>query len=102
MMKRVLLVPWSIAPRQLATRPPRVRGQGAAWLLVCRAGDLRVGDHDARHLSEHLAAHRQDEREAVIALHPADRNAHEITVLVEHAAAGTARVPFGQPRHATV
>ena len=50
----------------------------------------------AGHLAEHLGAQRQDEREAVVALHPADRNAHEIALLVQHAAARHARMAVGQ------
>ncbi len=37
------------------------------------------------HLPEHLLAERQDEREPVVALHPADRDADEIPFAVQHA-----------------
>src|SRR5205809_1095793 len=57
-----------------------------------RARPLRkTGD-----LPEHLVPQRQDEREAVIALHPADGDAHEIPFLIEHAAARHARMTVGQ------
>jgi hypothetical protein len=49
------------------------------------------GPHDrrfvARELPEHLHTQRQDEREAEISLHPADRDAYEVAALVQHAAA---------------
>ena len=46
---------------------------------------------ERRHLPQHLGSHRQDEREAVVALHPADRDADEMAALIQHAAARHAR-----------
>ena len=48
------------------------------------------------HLPQHLGSHRQDEREAVVALHPADRDADEMAALIEHAAARHPGMPVGQ------
>src|SRR5260370_12528506 len=57
---------------------------------------------ECRHLAQHLRAHRQDEREPVITLHPADRDADQIAALVENAAAGHARMTVSQARHEAV
>src|SRR4051794_1791359 len=46
---------------------------------------LSLGLLVQRHFPEHLGADGQDEREAVVALHPADRDADEHAALVEHA-----------------
>ena len=43
------------------------------------------------HAPEHLVAQRKNEREPEVALHPADRDADELTFAVEHAAARDAR-----------
>ena len=40
----------------------------------------------ARELPEHFRTQRQDEREAEIVRHPADRDTHEVAALVQHAA----------------
>src|SRR6188474_2175785 len=53
-------------------------------------------------LAEHFVPHRQDERKAVIALHPADRDADEVALLIQDAAAGYARMAVGQARHQSV
>ena len=54
------------------------------------------------HLPEHLGAQRQDEREPVVALHPADRDADELAVAVQHAAARDPGMAVGQARHELV
>ncbi len=64
-------------------------------------GDRRVR-HEVRHLPEHLGANRQDEREAVVTLHPADGNADEVALLVEDAAARHTRMAVGQAGHEAV
>jgi hypothetical protein len=56
-------------------------------------------------LAEHLRTHWQDEREAVITLHPANRDADQVALLIEHSAARDAGVavseagdqPVGRP-----
>ena len=53
-------------------------------------------------LAEHLAAQRQDEREPVVSLHPADRDADQLPVAVQHAAARHARMAVGQAGHQVV
>src|SRR4030095_7559819 len=71
---------------------------------------LRLGDDGrrrarrlvARHLSQHFAPHRENEREAIVALHPADRNPHQIAALIEDAAARHARVSVGERGDETV
>ena len=117
-------IPYKKAPREkvkLPEAPEAWRLQGSELRLQAGAGEvlgeegqassrcelvhrvLRVGDgRRVWHLAEHLGAQRQDEREAVVALHPADRNADQIAVLVEHAAAGHARMAVGQARHQAV
>src|SRR5260370_28172386 len=54
------------------------------------------------HLAQHLRADREDEREAVVALHPADGDADEHAALVEDAAARHARMAVGQAGDETV
>ena len=49
-------------------------------------------------LPEHLRAQRQNEREAVVPLHPADRDADQLAVAVQHAAARHAGMAIGQAR----
>ena len=61
-----------------------------------------VTRHQLRNLAEHLDAQRQDEREAIVALHPADRDADELAVAVQHAAARHAGMAVGQARHEVV
>ena len=53
-------------------------------------------------LAKHLRTHRQDEREAVVALHASDGNADQIAALVEHAAARHAGMAVGQARDEAV
>ena len=55
-----------------------------------------------RELAQHLGSNRQDERETVVALHPADRDADEVPALIEHAAARHPRVTVGQAGHEPV
>ena len=50
----------------------------------------------AAHLAQHLGAQRQDEREAIVALHPSDRDPDEIAFAVQHAAAGNAGMTIGE------
>ena len=50
------------------------------------------------HFPQHLGAERQDEREAIVALHTADRDPDEIAVAIQHAAAGNARMAIGEAR----
>src|SRR5262249_62201731 len=54
------------------------------------------------YLPEHLPAERKDEREPVVPLHPADRDADQLAVGVQHAAARDARMAVGQARHEIV
>ena len=54
------------------------------------------------HLAQHLGAQRQDEREPVVPLHPADRNPDQIAVAVQHAAAGHPGMAVGQAGHQVV
>ena len=67
-------------------------------LVLFGDGDLlrRLGRLVERHLPQHFRANRQDEREAVVALHPADRDADEVAALVEDAAARHARMAVGE------
>src|SRR5580765_6919641 len=44
------------------------------------------------HFPQHLRAKRQNEREAKVALHTADRDPDQITIAIQHAAAGNARM----------
>ena len=53
-------------------------------------------------LPEHLRPKRKNEREPVVALHPADRNPDQFAFAVEHAAARHAGMPVGQARHQLV
>ena len=55
----------------------RNAGTDAATILMQPARSRAAGLLD---LAEHLGAQRQDEREAIVALHPADRNPDEIAV----------------------
>src|SRR6185295_9676202 len=74
----------------------------ATWsssLLFGGRGDGMLFERDAVHLAEHLRPDREDEREAIVALHSTDRNADEIAALIQHAAAGDARVTVGQRGH---
>src|SRR2546422_11651643 len=68
--------------------------------LLRRRAEVRR--QHTRHLPEHLVTHRQDEREAVIALHPTDRNSHQVTMLAEDAATRDAWVAVGQAGHEAV
>src|SRR5688500_19271497 len=70
--------------------------------LVAGVGQFWRRHPDARNLAEHLGAQRQDEREAVVALHPADRNADEMTLLVQHAATRHTGMPVGEACHQPV
>ena len=70
---------------------------GASARRACRDAASSCG-----HLPEHLVAQRQDEREAVVALHPADRDADELAVAVQHAAARHAGMAVGQAGHQAV
>jgi hypothetical protein len=56
----------------------------------------------AFHAAEHLVAQRKNEREAVIALHPADGNPHELPFGIEDAAARDTRMAVGEARHQAV
>src|SRR6188768_509276 len=51
---------------------------------------------EERDLPEHLPAQREDEREPVVPLHPADWNTDQLTVAVQHAAARDAGMTVGQ------
>ena len=73
--------------------------QSGSWELLSPRRPCRS---EPGHLAEHLRPHRQDEREAVVALHPADRNPHQVALLVQHAAARHARMAVGQARDQAV
>src|SRR5215467_11385407 len=80
----------------------------AVWRPTCADGLQSGGKRNCRSLAteplelverdfpEHLGAQGQDEREPVIPLHPADRNADELPVRVEHAAARDTWMAVGQ------
>src|SRR3954463_2343340 len=93
---------------------PAARASRAAVLRTHRSG-LRSGSHapprslakaqglvQESDLPEHLTAQRQDEREAIVSLHPPDGNANELAVAIQHAPARDTRMPVGEARHQIV
>ena len=76
--------------------------RNAAHGLAHRRVRRRAVANQLRHLAEHLRAQRQDEREAIVPLHPADRDADELAVAVQHAAARHAGMAVGQAGHQVV
>src|SRR5215213_3463866 len=69
-------------------------------------GSSRASSSDSRrserNLPEHLLPKRQDEREAIVSLHPADRNADELTFAIQYAAARHAGMAIGEARHQVI
>ena len=63
---------------------------------------LRLGLLVERHLAQHFGTNRKNERETVVALHPADRDADEDAALVEHTATRHTRVAIGEGGDQTV
>jgi hypothetical protein len=83
-----------LAPTSCLARPARLvttAAETAATISIVVCGQLR-------HSAEHLGAQRENEREPVVSLHPADRNAHELSVAVQHASPGNAGMPIRQAR----
>src|SRR6476620_8736940 len=54
------------------------------------------------HPAEHLLPQGKNEREAVVPLHPADRNTDELALGVQHAAPRDARMAVGEAGHQLV
>src|SRR4029079_6918152 len=80
-------------PRDVAVGKNKSPGSGKLPGLEIKSLTQLIQERD---LAEHLRAQRQDDREAVVPLHPADRNPDQLPVAVQHAAARHARVTVGE------
>ena len=110
--KRRGLPTWTVCPPPtragLSMNPPDAGSRRRSGTALrsgnhgCGRGRNRQLRGHRLHLPEHLLAERKDEREPEIALHPANRNTHELPFGIQHAAARDARVPVRQARHELV
>ena len=100
---------WSACPPRTpagaSTSPPSAGSRRRSkddWRGCGRSGNsvrLTGPQPTLLHLPQHLRAQRKDEREAIVPLHPSDRDADELALAIEDAAAGDAGVTVGQTGH---
>ena len=79
--------------------PDKVRATITICERLAHGRDSRRRFFDLRqagNLSEHLGTDGQDEREAVVPLHPPNRNAHQAAVLIQHASSRHTGMPVGE------